>query len=46
LLLVIGIASVEECAQGDIVLAEDGLIKVAADTVAAFAASIELSTVT
>jgi hypothetical protein len=46
LLFVIGIAGVEEGAQSNIVLTEDGLVKVAADTVTAFAASVELGTVT
>jgi hypothetical protein len=43
---VIGIAGVEEGAKSNIVLTENGLVEVAADTVTAFTASVELSTVT
>jgi hypothetical protein len=47
LLFVIGIAGVKKSAQSYVVLAEDGLVKVTADTVTtAFATGVELRTVT
>jgi hypothetical protein len=47
LLLVIWVAGVEKSAQSNIVLAEDGLVEIAADAVTTtFAASIELGAVT
>lgn len=46
LLLVIGVTGVEEGAQGNVVLIEDGLVEVAADTVAAaVAASIHVGAI-